>query len=43
MIDIIENREGRMRWDNQMRQNEQKRNATNKLTAAIKEKRKKTQ
>ena len=26
-----------MRWDNEMRQNEQNRNAANKLTAAIKE------
>jgi hypothetical protein len=38
--DIIENIEGRMRWDNEMRQNEQNRNAANRLTAAIKRKRK---
>ncbi len=38
--DIIENIEGRKRWDNEMKQNEQKINAANKLTAAIKEKRK---
>ena len=35
---IIEDIEGRMRWDNEMRQNEQNRNATNRLTAAIKRK-----
>jgi hypothetical protein len=35
---IIEDIEGRMRWDNEMRQNAQSRNAANKLTAAFKRK-----
>jgi hypothetical protein len=35
---LIEDVEGRMRWDNEMRQNELQRNATNRLTAAIKRK-----
>jgi hypothetical protein len=35
---LVEDLEGRMRWDNEMRQNELKRVAANKLTAAIKRK-----
>ena len=35
---LVEDVEGRMRWQNEMRQNEQKRNATNRLKASFKRK-----
>jgi hypothetical protein len=39
---LVEEVEGRMRWQEEMRQNDQNKNATNRLTSAFKREKKET-